>query len=151
MSASEAFRLRTSPGQMRHDRVFAVGSHEYQRLSSWREVCPNDLLFLGDDSVTGEVSHLGYLMGPQVFTGSGTIHGSDNWTPAVARPKAITFVANALNGLVYASGQAWNDPSYALNHDFRAAEWRYVRPEDPGYQSLDFGECIVIPRSDLTD
>lgn len=150
MDAVEAFRLRNTTGQKRHDRVFAVGSHEYLRLDSWRDICPNDLLVLGD-SLTGEVSHSGFLICPQIHTGSGVVNLSESSTPEVARPKQITFVCHALNGLIYASGQAWNDPSHALNHDFRAAEWRWLDHDDPWYQSLNFGECIVIPRAELTD
>jgi hypothetical protein len=153
MSASEAFRLRETPGQRRHDRVFAIGSHQYLRLSSWRDIRPNDLLFhSAGDSVTGEVSHLGYLMGPQVFTGSGTINGSDTWTPAVARPNRVTFARNRFNGLLYASGQEWNDPVWAVSEDFRAGEWRYVRAEDPWYSFGAIcapGECVICRRSDL--
>lgn len=148
MSASEAFRLRTTPGQRRHDRVFAIGSHEHVRLESWCEVRPNDLLFLGDDSVTGEVSHLDHGM-EEIVTSSGTICRWDVWTPAVARPLAITFVCHPTNALIYASGQEWNDPSYALEHDFNATEWRYVSHDDPWHQSLNFGENITIPRVDL--
>jgi hypothetical protein len=161
MSISDTFRLRLSPGQMRHDRVFAVGSHKHVRLDTWRRVQPNDLLFtIGGDTLSGEVSHLGYLITPQVVTGSGTIGLRDDSQPRVARPLAITFAASRMSCLIYASGQQWKDPTVALNDAFQAAEWRYVvspmgnREADPWWEfckELGPGENMTVDRADLPD
>lgn len=154
-TTSETFRNRLSVGQMRHDRVFSIRSHVHVRLDSWRDIQPNDLVFtpLGD-SVTGEVSHLGYLCGPEIVTGSGTMKLRDDTKPRVARPLEITFAATRSNGLIYASGQQWNDPSYAISDDFRSAEWRYVRYDDIWYEfckELAPGENMVVARAELPD
>lgn len=135
MNAIEKFARRESTGQVRHDRILRAGNHDFVRLESAREILPNDLVvYQAGDSCSGEVSHVkpfcGYL---DVVTGSGTISFQPDVRVNVFRPRVVTYARHRSTGYVYASGQLWNDASYALNNDFRAAEWRYVPMDDPCY------------------